>query len=292
MLDLNQVQAFLAVVDSAGFSRAARALGSTQPVVSQQVRKLEAAIGARLLARSHARTVPTADGARFLPYARALVRTEERARRSVRKDRLAIAASGNIGTYLLPKVLGGTATAVQTPDPELLVGTNQETAARIQSGVADIALMEWWDDRPGLDATVWRREPLVVIVGPAHGWAARRAVEKAELFDEPLIGGEPGTGTGALLQQVFGRAAARLKVGLTVGSTAAVKEAVKAGLGLSIVMAASVRDEVRYGTLGALEVSDAALVKDLYAVVSSDQPETAPAMRFRSHLLELSADEG
>ena len=291
MLDLNQVQAFLAVVDSAGFSRAARALGSTQPVVSQQVRKLEAAVGTRLLARSHARTVPTADGARFLPYARALVRTEERARRSMLKDRLVIAASGNIGTYLLPPVLSD-CPAAQAPDPELLVGTNQETAARVQSGVADVALMEWWDDRPGLEAAVWRREPLVVIVGADHGWAARRAAGKAELFDEPLIGGEPGTGTGALLQQVFGRSAARLKVGLTVGSTAAVKEAGKAGLGISIVMAASVRDEVRYGVLGALEVSDAALAKDLYAVVSSDQPETAPAMRFRNHLLGLSAREG
>ena len=80
VLDLTQVRAFLAVVEHGGFSRAAAALETTQPVVSQQVRKLETAVGARLLARSHARTVPTGDGHRFLPHARALLRAVERAR--------------------------------------------------------------------------------------------------------------------------------------------------------------------------------------------------------------------
>lgn len=286
MLDLTQVRAFLAVVENGGFSRAAAALETTQPVVSQQVRKLETAVGARLLARSHARTVPTEDGQRFLPHARALLRAEQRARDSLAGAALTVAAATNIGAYLLPPLVEAYARQTAGPPPDLLLGTNPETVDRLESGAADLALMEWWDDRPGFAARRWRTEPLVVIVDPAHRWAAREEVAKAELFDAPLIGGEPGTGTGQRLRQVFGPSVSRLRTVLTVGSTAAVKEAVKAGLGISIVLAASAAEELRHGTLHGLRIADAALAKDLYAIMPTDLPETAPAVMFDRFLAE------
>jgi DNA-binding transcriptional LysR family regulator len=285
MLDLGQVQSFLAVVDHTSFSRAAEALGTSQPVVSQQVKKLETALGQALLVRSHARTLPSEEGRRFLPYARALVRTEARARQSLSQHQLVIAASSNIGTYLLPAVLKSYG-SLSSRGIELLVGTNLQTVDALESGTADVALMEWWDKRPGFLATVWRREPLVVITPASHAWARRKAIAKSELFEEVLIGGEPGTGTGTLLQEVFGRSAKRLKVGYQVGSTAAVKEAVKAGLGISIVMASSLRDEVKAGSLPALSVSDGALTKDLYVVTADDQPATSAAVDFSRFIVQ------
>ena len=140
--------------------------------------------------------------------------------------------------------------------------------------------MEWWDDRPGFTASRWRREALAVIVPPTHAWARRKTVPKAALLDVGLIGGEPGTGTGRLLQQVFGKAAARLEVTMSLGSTAAVKEAVKAGLGISLVYAAAVVDEVKAGSLCALRLADAELAKDLFVILPQDVPESAPAARF------------
>lgn len=284
MLDLNQVRAFLAVVDTAGFSRAAEALGTTQPVVSQQIRRLETELGVRLLVRGHAKTVPTGEGWRLLPYARALVRTEARARDSVSQESLVIAASSNIGTYVLPGILSAYRRDEPTGEVELLIGTNADAAGHIESGAADVALMEWWDDRSGFDARVWHREELVVIVGKGHRWAGRRTVPKDALFGETLIGGEAGTGTGQALRQVFGRSATRLEIGLTVGSTAAVKEAVKAGLGISIVMASSVREETANGSLSRLSIAGTTLAKDLYAIVASDQPATSPPSRFNRYL--------
>ncbi len=286
MLDLNQVRAFLAVVDHAGFSRAAEALATKQPVISQQVRRLEADLGTRLLVRSHARSVPTPDGQKFLPYARALVRTEARARDSVDRDALTVAASSNIGTYLLPGILRTYRNRPAAPAINLLIGTNLDAAGHVESGTADIALMEWWDGRSGFDAHVWAREDLVVIVATKHPWAARRTVPKDELFDETLIGGEAGTGTGHLLQELFGASANKLKVGLTFGSTAAVKEAVKAGLGISIVMSGSIREDVANGSLIPLPVAGTKMVKDLYAVLPSDQPETSHASVFGQYLAQ------
>ena len=286
MLDLNQVRTFLAVVDHAGFSRAAHALETKQPVISQQVRRLEADLGRRLLARSHAKTVPTSDGLRFLPYARALVRTEARARASIENGTLTVAASSNIGTYLLPNILSAYRSQTAAPAIELLIGTNTDAAHHIESGTADIALMEWWDGRSGFDAQIWAREDLVVIVASSHPWAARQSIRKDDLFGETLIGGEAGTGTGHLLQELFGASSKDLKVGLTLGSTAAVKEAVKAGLGISIVMSGSVREDAANGFLVPLPFANATLVKDLYAVLPSDQPETSDASAFGRYLAE------
>jgi DNA-binding transcriptional LysR family regulator len=286
MLNLAQVQTFLAVIDEGGFQGAALSLGLAQPTVSQQLRKLEDALGAPLLVRNRTGSEPTRDGIAFLPYARGLMRTAARAVSAVRGRSLAIGASGNIGTYLLPRKLqrfaanGGAGVGF-----ELVFGTNPEIAGRLDGGEIDVALMEWWDGRPGFAATPWRREPMAVIVAPAHPWAGRRSVTRALLLDQPLIGGEPGSGTGQLLRKVFGRNAARLRVTLQLGSTAAVKEAVKAGLGISLVLAGAVEEEVKAGTLRALRLSDGDLAKDLFVVLPEDTPPTSPAARFAAAMV-------
>lgn len=286
MLSLSQVQTFLAVIDEGGFQGAAQALGLAQPTVSQQLRKLEEALGVQLVVRTRNSARPTKDGIAFLPYARGLMRTAGRAAAALAGRSLAIGASSNIGTYLLPARLRQFAAGAGTGiGLDLVLGTNPETAGRLDGGEVDVALMEWWDGRPGFNATPWRREPMAVIVSPKHPWARRRSVTKALLLDQPLIGGEPGTGTGQLLRKAFGRNAARLRVTMQLGSTAAVKEAVKAGLGISLVLAAAVAEEVRAGTLSALRLADADLAKELFVVLPDDTPATSPAARFAAALI-------
>jgi DNA-binding transcriptional LysR family regulator len=284
MLNLSQVQTFLAVVDEGGFQGAAQALGLAQPTVSQQLRKLEDAVGAQLVVRTRNGSQPTPDGRAFLPYARGLIRTAERALSAVGDRALAIGASSNIGTYLLPRRLHRFASDTGAGF-DLVLGTNPETAARLDGGEIDVAVMEWWDGRPGFSAAPWRREPMVVIVAPTHPWAKRRSVTRALLLDQPMIGGEPGTGTGTILTKVFGRNAGRLRVAMQLGSTAAVKEAVKAGLGISLVLAGAVEEEVAAGTLVALDLADADIAKELFVVLPDGTPETAAAARFAAALV-------
>ncbi|MGD8809727.1 MAG: LysR family transcriptional regulator [Gammaproteobacteria bacterium] len=284
MLNLSQVQAFLAVIDESGFQGAAQALGLAQPTVSQQLRKLEETLGVQLVVRTRSGSQPTSDGRAFLPYARGLIRTAERAMAAVGGRALSIGASSNIGTYLLPRRLHRFA-ADRGAGFDHVLGTNPETAGRLDGGEVDIAVMEWWDNRPGFTAMPWRREPMVVIVSPRHPWGRRRSVSRALLLDQPMIGGEPGTGTGTLLQKIFGRNAGRLNITMQLGSTAAVKEAVKAGLGISLVLAGTVEEEVKAKTLVALRLDDADLSKDLYVVLPEDTPETSAAARFAQTLM-------
>ena len=285
MIDLDQVRSFVTVIETGSFRDAAQRLGLAQPTVSQHVQKLETELDHRLVERNRVRATTTPAGLRFLPFARTLLRLAERAQDALKRDKLAIGASSNIGVYLLQPLVR--AFQRRRPSPgsiEIRIGTNPETARRLQDAEVDIALMEWWDDRPGFAAEIWRRERLVVIVPPDHPWAARRSIDKAKLLHEPMIGGEPGTGTARLLQQAFGVEASILKIGLQLGSTEAVKQAVRAGLGVSLTLESAVRDEVKAGTLRALQVKQTTIAKPLYSIFPTGLPPHNPAAQFHAFL--------
>lgn len=283
-LNLVQLRAFLAIVDTGGFREAATALGCAQPTVSQLLRKCEEALGVPLVLRSHTRCLPTVAGQQLLPMARALLRTEQRARAAVAGRQVTVGASSNIGIYLLPSQLQalGKATGAQI---ELEIGSNPQIAERLETGQIDVALMEWWDGRPGFTAHDWRQENVVVIVAPDHPWAARGAIEFDELASETLIGGEPGSGTATLLRQALGERAAALRMGPLLGSTEAVKRAVMAGLGVSLVIAGAVAEEAAHGSLAVVALRGVRLEKTLRVILPAQLPHSAPAQRFAAALM-------
>jgi DNA-binding transcriptional LysR family regulator len=286
MLNLHAVNAFVAVVETASFRKAADRLGMAQPTVSQQIRKLEDKLGAVLVQRGHKACRPTRAGEAFLPHARAVLRSARRAADVVRERPVRIGASGNIGTYLLPERIR--AFGEQLGDPgsvDLALAPNPETALRLENGEIDVAVMEWWDGRPGFDAALWRREPMRVIVPVAHPWAAADAIPRDWLLEEPMIGGEPGSGTGRLLARVLGDDVSRLNVRFRLEGTEAVKMAVRHGLGVSLVLSSAVASEVAAGHLVARPLADADVAKDIYCITPEDLPATSGAYRFREQLL-------
>jgi len=290
MIDLEQVRTYVAIVEAGSFQCAAARLGIAQPTASQHMRKLEETLGHRLIERTRAQAVPTAEGARFLPFARTLLRVADRAQASLTDGGLAIGASSNIGVYLLQPLVGAFRSGARGLGPiDIRIGSNLETVRRLEEAEIDIALMEWWDDRPGFDAAVWRDEPLVVIVPPGHRWAGRKWIDKAALLEEPLIGGEPGTGTARLLQERLGIDPGRLKAGLQLGSTEAVKQAVRAGLGVSVTLMSAVREEIAAGHLVAPRLRNGRLSKPLYSIVPDHAPHRGPARTFDAFLRQASS---
>ena len=96
-VDLHLVEAFLAVLDAGGFRAGALRLGRPQPTLSQQVRRLETALGQPLLERGRQACRATPEGQRFEPLARRALATAQRAVAAVRQECLVIGASSNPG---------------------------------------------------------------------------------------------------------------------------------------------------------------------------------------------------
>jgi DNA-binding transcriptional LysR family regulator len=243
-LDLNQLASFVALVDAGSFGRAARSLGLSQSAVSQQLMRLEKQLDVRLIDRAPGRSVPTTAAERLLPLARSLLRLERRAHETAQRAQLSLGACSNLGIYLVPSILRDFCTAGH-PAPTFVVGDNPAIVTRLEAAEIDVALLEWWDDRPGFTCEPWVAEPVVAIAPLGHPWTAVDAVAIEELASSPLVGGEAGTGTGRLLRNHLDPGRVLPKPAFELGSTEAVKRAVAAGLGVSVVLALSVVREIR-----------------------------------------------
>jgi DNA-binding transcriptional LysR family regulator len=275
MLNLTHARSFVTVIATRGVRAAARELDLAPSTIVDHIRQLEEVLAAPLVVRQRGSAMPTDQGARFLPLARALVETAGRVRSLIHLPALRLAASSNVGTYLLQPHIAAFRQCAGIP-VEQWIGSNSDVVARLERGEADVAAMEWWDGRPGFTARTWRREPLVVIVGSGHRWARGRSVTVTDLQTEPLLGGESGTGTGYLLRRQLGPIAQSLTIIDGFGSTEASRRVAPAAV--RRVMEASVADEVATGRLVALRIEGIELDKEIMLIVPETLPPTAPAM--------------
>lgn len=266
MINLIHARTFISVVDNGGIRAAAKALSISPSSVVDHLNQLETELGAGLVTRGHGSAKLTRQGEQFLPYALSLVGTAQRAKELILSPVVRVAAASNVGIYLFQEPLAA-ARRESGVDTELWIGPNLAVAERIMVGCSDIAVMEWWDGRDGFRAIAWRQEPLVVIVSPEHPWAQRCMISAQELAEETLLGGEAGSGTGTLLRRQLGPIANSLRTISGLGSTEAVKRAVRAGQGISIVFSGAVQDEISSGHLAALSISEIDLVKVVYLIV-------------------------
>ncbi len=196
----------------------------------------------------------------------------------MRERRLALGASSNIGIYLLQPYIKAYFDGRQPP--ELHVHGNPVIADRLEASAIDIAVMEWWDWRGGYVAHPWRREELVVIVPLGHPWANRTVIPRTLLREQPLLAGEPGTGTGRILARYFGDELRTLQISMRLGSTEAVKQWVAAGLGMSLVLAGTLAAECRAGRRVAVPLEGQQPSKELYVIWRESLPADAPTRIF------------
>lgn len=279
MLNLAFVKTFVTLVETGSYVETARQLGIAQPTVSHQIRKLEKTLGAVLIHRSHASCSPTPHGRTVLPYARSLLKSAERFSAAAEGNHICIGCSGNIATYFIASEIKGFVAKEKGPFSwDIRTTTNPNLGDLLENGEVDLAAMEWADERPGFSIKPWRKEPLVVVVANDHPFAKRRKISVDQLFELELIGGERGSGTGTLLTQAFGKRARDLRITHTLHSTEAVKNAVRAGLGSSIMLKGAVTDEVAAGQLAILNIDGVELVKTFHLAHSVDLPaETLPS---------------
>jgi DNA-binding transcriptional LysR family regulator len=185
-VDLDAVRTYVAVADAGQFQEAAADLSITQQAVSKRVAALEKDLGVRLFTRTPRGARLTIDGQAFLPHARDLLQAEERAAASVRPGRRALRVDV-IGRRLAPAGLLRDFHRAH-PDTELDVVTLFDADAAIdavRSGMIDASFRAVTVPPPqlpdGVEAARVYDEPIQLLTGPSHAFAAARAVTPAQL---------------------------------------------------------------------------------------------------------------
>jgi DNA-binding transcriptional LysR family regulator len=195
-MELRQLAYFVAVVDEAHFTRAAERLRIAQPAVSQQIRRLEATLGERLLYRDRRTVALTPAGEALLPYARAALAQVQHGQQAVAALRGLVTGHLRVGLVMpLPdrrviRAIG--AFGRRYPGIELTLVEDETDALLDGLGAGDLqaaflGVGPGQDPPASLEAVVVAREPAVLAVHPQHPLAARTSVRLSVLRDEPVV---------------------------------------------------------------------------------------------------------
>lgn len=261
-MNRNHLALFHAVAQAGSISRAATAVSVSQPAVSRQIAELESQLGVTLLDRLPRGVRLTEAGAILADYAhrwRALEDEAERALdeyRGLKRGRLTIGASLTIGGYLLPRMLAEFRR--RCPDVELQVEiANTERIQRaLLDGTIELGLTEGPVESAELESAVFYRDELVAIAPAGHPLLKRAPVTVRELCREPLLLREEGSGTRAVWEQALRRMGLEARPFISMASPEALKHAVAAGMGISVVSRLIIALELQSGALAVLPLKD------------------------------------
>jgi len=195
-MELRQLAYFVAVVDEAHFTRAAERLRIAQPAISQQIRRLEAELGERLLHRDRRTVALTSAGEALLPHARAALAQVEHGRQAVVALRGLVTGHLRVGLVMpLPdrrvvRAIG--AFGRKYPGIELTLAEDETDALidGLAAGDLDTAFLglgPGQEPPADLQVILVAREPAVVALHPQHRLAARKSVPLSALRDEPVV---------------------------------------------------------------------------------------------------------
>jgi DNA-binding transcriptional LysR family regulator len=288
-MDLRRLEVFAKVAELGSFSRAAEALFLTQPTISEHVRALEVEVGLPLLDRLGRGAAPTPAGRVLLDYAHRMLKLADEARQALdhfqgrMRGTLVVGGSTIPGEYVLPALIGQFKAKYPDIAISLRVGASRQVSEWIDEGRVEVGVVGALPVLRGLTARELMIDELVVVVPAGHAWAGRRVVGLVDVRSEPLIVREPGSGSREALERALheaGMALDAFRVAGEIGSTQAIKQAVRAGVGITIMSKRAVEDECRAGLVHCVKVRDLKVARSFYLVTHRERTRSPLAEAF------------
>ena len=275
-ITLQQLEVLIALVESGSFTKAAGKFFLSQPSLSKQIQNLEAAADTRLLNRGSKGISLTPEGQILYEYSKRIIRLREDAKERI--GRLKEQESGHIyicastipATYILPRVLG---VLKQTfPDIQIHIQTHdsEETLQIVLDGQAELGFIGKEPANKKLFSERLWKDRLILAVPVDHHLAQQGTVAVEELTSIPFVIREHGSATREIveecLQKHVGISLSDFNTVCEMGSSEAVKEAILAGLGVSILSIFAVERELSQGLLTAVNISNCTMERYFYLI--------------------------
>jgi len=258
-----RLQVFHTVARLLSFTKAAETLHMTQPAVTFQVRQLEEHFNTRLFDRTHNRISLTDAGRRVFEFADKIFEHYNEMENAVREvtgevsGALTLGASTTIAEYMLPALLGNFKAKYPDVNIHLKVANSEGIVSMVENNVIDLGVVEAPVSNKNLVVEVCRNDQLVLAVPPKHPLAGSESVAINQLMDYPYICREEGSGTREVINDFIistGSKESSLNVSMELGSPEAIKGAIEAGMGISIISLSTMLKELELGTLVAVRL--------------------------------------
>jgi DNA-binding transcriptional LysR family regulator len=257
-MTLEQLRIFVAVAELEHVTRASERLNLTQSATSAAIAALEERYATRLFDRIGRNIRLTDAGRQFLPEARAVLSRAGAAEAALsdfaglKRGHLSVAASQTAGNYWLPAPLYKFRKKYPGISVDLQIGNTEQVASWVEAGQADLGVVEGDIDAPALSIQPIIEDELVLVVGATHPQAKQRTPKPEVLRDIEWVVREKGSGTRAVFEQAlkdFGIALSDVTIALELPSNEAVRTAVQAGAGATLISKLVAANALRAGSL-------------------------------------------
>jgi DNA-binding transcriptional LysR family regulator len=256
----------LAVCECKSFTLASTRVHKSQAAISTQIAKLEAQAGSKFIDRSQRQFRLTKEGELFLNFAAELVAKTDTAQQSLRalhirvQEEVRIGTTRSVGIYVLPDVIASLAKDCPNLKFSVLTQGRTLTYERLQQGAVDVAVVLADAVPRGFFGKPLMSVPLSFVISPKHPLASKKVISREELKTVPFISGIKGNDFSDMIDEIFEKdGMARPTGSITINNLRVRKEAVRAGVGITVLPNFAVREEVRNKTLKVLTIEGGGL---------------------------------
>lgn len=288
---LHQMRIFHSLGRHLSFTRAAEELFLSQPAVSIQVKRLEESVGMPLVEQMGKRIFLTEVGKELFEACRDVL------------DRLRVLDEDMTGLeegvrgplnlaaittskYFMPHLLGAFLREHPAVEPRLTVTNQTRVLERLEGNMDDLVIMGTLPENLDLETAFFLDNPLVMVAAPDHPLVGEKQIPLARLLQERFLSREPGSGTRAARSRLFAEHGLTIQPYMELGSSEAIKQAVMAGLGISVLSLHNLRLELKTGLIAVLDVEHFPLQRQWYAVHLKGKKLSATTRRFLDFLLQ------
>ena len=296
-MTFEDLRVFAAVAAERSFSRAARKLRRTQPAVSQAIRRLEDAVGERLIDRASRDGTLTDAGELLLDYAGRLLRLADEAAgavvdlRDIRKGRVLIGANEG-GVHAVLPVIG----AFQQLHPAIVVEVrripSRQMAQEVMLRTVDFGVLTFNPSERELSSILLGTDELVLLVRPDHPLAGRAEITMEEMGRQAVIAHNDPSPARERVLRLYEQRHAPLNIRMSLPSLDGIKRAVEMGLGVALLPRRCAQGEIARGQLVEIRVPELRSPRQVRFVFRKDGGRSHAAVAFLTVARSISRSGG
>jgi DNA-binding transcriptional LysR family regulator len=294
-MDIHQLKVFVSVFQEKSFSKASQKLHLTQPTISAHIKALEEEYKCKFFDRLGRTIIPTKEAEVLYRHAVEIIEKSDFIKEAVGKckeeisGRVIIGASTIPGTYLLPLMIKVFQEKYPSVSIQVIISDSKKVIEDISQYELLIGIVGAKLDNELIEYIPFIEDELIVVSSPYLIKENRMSLKSLIKF--PVVLREEGSGTRKETEKILGDRGINVdKLNITgiFGSTDAIKQAVKAGLGISILSRISVKDEIDNKILKEIKITDVQMRRKFYIVIHKKRTLPLTYAIFLKHILSES----
>lgn len=293
-MNIEQFEVFRTIAEAKSFTKAAKILNFTQPAISAQIKLLEKTFNVTLFERGSNGVRLTEAGKKFSEYGTKVLALYEEMETEIARmsgqniEHIKIGASYTAGNYILPCSIISFKEEYNDVQIRLDIGHNQEIIRNLRERTIDIGIIEGvFEPRDEFDICTVKSYNVVLVASPQNKWQDKLLITISDLLKEPFIAREEESFTrkyiNSYLKSKFINIA-DFNIIMEMSNFEAIKNAVIANKGISLIPYPVVEHELKEGHLIQLDVKDFDLVMEMQVVTRANEAPTGLKKTFSEYL--------